>query len=211
MKFGTYFSAVVRGRRRYLKVKEPSYTIDLGMDSCDLREVQFSIVIHHVAPFYQKEEMSAVELAKLIRDAHIIDSKRRYSDVAYHFMVSAVDTIFQGRPMHRMGTHAGRSLEADKYKGSKIEAQKFDPDYLMIGVALMGDFTRQGPMSESHQKTSREFIRYLMREYNIPKDRIYSHCQMLEVIKEKDLTLTKPKSCRECPGEHTPSIECLLE
>lgn len=200
LRLGQSFDFTLLGRDRTRKVRDVSYSLDELRDSIPFRW----IVLHHTEPLYAKPHMSAFAQGRFIRDAQIVDSERGYSDVAYHFLITDRDTILEGRPLHRMGTHAGRTLEG--MRGDFTA----DPDYLAIGIAVIGDFDRRGEPSSLQAQSLRNLLLWLCYEYEISEERIIFHSEVIEkiVLPAGHTPRSTPKSC---PGAHFLTKECLLE
>lgn len=97
-----------------------------------LKDAYTTIVIHH-SDFQEPPGPLG------IKDYHLQVSG--FSDIGYHFVISPDGTIYEGRPLDRMGAHAGITREA------KSDPRK-DPDWGSLGIVLDGLFTVDAPPPE---------------------------------------------------------------
>lgn len=56
---------------------------------------------------------------------------RGYAAIAYHFFIDTSGTIFEGRPLEVMGSHAGAGITSGPQN---------DPDWGAVGIVLQGDY-----------------------------------------------------------------------
>jgi hypothetical protein len=117
-----------------------------------------------------------------------LDPKTRrspeYLDLAYHFLIDKLGNVYEGRPLHIIGGHAGAS-RMSKYKlnGEDIETTincltnkgrtlkvnfTYDMDFMTIGIGLMGDFSKVEP-SGFQLNSLVTLIRYLNHMFGIKK------------------------------------------
>lgn len=153
-----------------------------------LSKVLKFIVVHH--------SDEPVQLgAKGIQEAQMA---RGFDDVAYHFVLSADGTVYEGRPLNIVGGHAGQSLEANN-----AHEPFLDPDYGAIGVLLEGRF--DGSNEAGHNPTPQQtaalikLLQHLQSSYKIPPKNIIRHTDVKAALVEaKGLTFTGNETV--CPG-----------
>lgn len=54
-----------------------------------------------------------------------------YAALGYHFFINADGSVYEGRPLEIMGSHAGRGKQAGALN---------DPDWGSVGIVLQGVF-----------------------------------------------------------------------
>jgi N-acetyl-anhydromuramyl-L-alanine amidase AmpD len=62
-----------------------------------------------------------------------------FSDIGYHYVIAPDGVVYEGRPLERMGAHAGATSE-----GSRGDRQA-DPDWGSVGIVLDGYFGEELP------------------------------------------------------------------
>ena len=97
-------------------------------------------------------------------------------DIAYHFIIDASGSVWEGRSLQYQGAHAGNS-----------EANRGN-----IGICLLGNFDAQ-PVPEAQKRALRGLLVSLMKRYNVPAGAVYTH---REVKRHYGLPAT------ECPGRN---------
>jgi hypothetical protein len=117
------------------------------------------ITIHHSAHDTGPGPDSYAEAAALIRSIqrnHVKD--RGWADIGYHFIVDASGRIWEGRPIHYQGAHAGNpTLNAGN-----------------IGIVATGNFSVHRPTTEQ-VASLRWLIRHLRNRYRIPAAEVRGH------------------------------------
>lgn len=104
----------------------------------DLREALNTIVIHHSAyPGAGPAEIQSLHM-----------DRRGFADVAYHFMIAADGTIYEGRDLHIRGAHV----------------QGFNTG--SVGIVLLGDFNEEEP-GDAQLASLRALVDYLRYTYDI--------------------------------------------
>ncbi|HYC79184.1 MAG TPA: peptidoglycan recognition family protein, partial [Planctomycetota bacterium] len=86
---------------------------------------------------------------------------RGWADVGYHFVIDKAGRIWEGRPLHLKGAHAG-SNEANEHN---------------VGVALIGNFEKTDPTAKQTEALE-DLVLWLCAEYGIPDRRVYTHHQI---------------------------------
>jgi hypothetical protein len=131
------------------------------------------IIIHHSATPAVID--GRLVTAAMIDQAHAgrgwgrSDEAGHVYHIGYHYVVLADGTVQPGRPERMPGAHC-------------------DGHNDMLGICLVGDFTRARPPA-AQLRAAEELTRRLMRKYNLPPSRVYRH---------RDLDST------ECPGDTFP-------
>jgi len=104
----------------------------------DLREALNTIVVHHSAyPGAGPLEIQSLHM-----------ERRGFADVAYHFMIAADGTIYEGRDLHIRGAHV----------------QGFNTG--SVGVVLLGNFNEEEP-GDAQLNSLRALVDYLRYAYDI--------------------------------------------
>jgi hypothetical protein len=169
-----------------------------------LEHVLSHIVVHHAAGVFGSP--------RAIQD---YQRNQGFDDIAYHFIVTQDGQIYEGRPIHMMGAHAGATIEANAYAKSIRErkdlddkeraslintARRLDPDYGSIGVVLDGNFeTHEIPKVQA--KAASDLILMLKETYEVPKKNIIAH-ESVESHWIGKRNLTRAGKETLCPGEH---------
>ncbi len=94
-----------------------------------IKKVLKWIVVHH-------SDFTDAPGPLAIKEYHLQVSG--FSDIGYHFVIAADGTIYEGRSLQLMGSHAGITVEGKKDRHK-------DPDYGSIGVVLDGSTARRIP------------------------------------------------------------------
>ncbi len=127
--------------------------------------------------------------------AAILDYHRHeagFSDIGYHFVVAGDGTVFAGRPVDRVGAHAGISRE-QRHDKSK------DPDDDAIGIVLDGNFETARP-SPQQLASAITLIRDLRRRFRLPALHVIGHREVkAAVVEAAGLTFAGNETV--CPGE----------
>jgi N-acetyl-anhydromuramyl-L-alanine amidase AmpD len=134
------------------------------------------ITVHHlggkaVADF---DRPGAARRIKAIQKEH--QDRRKWNDIAYHYVVDRGGRIWEGRPLSQLGAHAGSP--------AANEAN--------IGVLILGNFDVQVP-SGSQVSSLDRLVRALCRAKGIPRTSVYGHG---EVRRQTGLAQT------DCPGKY---------
>lgn len=134
------------------------------------------ITVHHAGGAVQRDadQASSARAIRAIQRYH--QETKRWNDIAYHFVVDRGGRIWQGRPLSRMGAHAGSSAAN---RGN-------------IGVLLLGNFDLQTP-STSQLDGLRRLLEAICRSRGVPRGRIFGHREIRSI---EGLGATR------CPGKH---------
>ena len=99
------------------------------------------IIVHHTAVDASIDQLRASAV------------RRGYSDIPYHFVITADGAVHATRPLERMGAHC---------KGHNADS---------IGIALMGNLDRVPPTEQQVAALTR-LLAELRRKYPVP---VYGH------------------------------------
>jgi len=124
------------------------------------------VIVHHSA--------SPDVPASVIHDWHL---DKGWSGLGYHFVIRADGTIEAGRPIDKIGAHAGPGINPDS-----------------IGICLTGNFMQQPPTDQQLQALVR-LVDHLEVTYGT----------MLEVLRHQDVAATDcPGTCFPWPESNWP-------
>lgn len=153
-----------------------AYRYGPGWFSLLLRSRPSGIVIHHSAtPAVINGHLVT---AAMLDQAHAqrgwgrSDETGHVYHIGYHYVVLADGKVQPGRPERMRGAHC-------------------DGHNDMLGICLVGDFTRSSPPA-AQLRAAEQLTRRLLRKYALPVGRVYRH---------RDLDSTA------CPGERFPWAE----
>jgi hypothetical protein len=155
---------------------DPSPRVGGTPYGADLRAVYDTIVIHH-----SSFDEAVGPLA--IKEYHLQVSG--FSDIGYHFVVAPDGTVYEGRPLSRMGAHAGAVNRSDR-----------DPDRGAVGIVLDGNFVAQRPPRAQLRATLLLIDRLRQRLPGI--ERVIAHREVKGLL-PADVSLTSKET--ECPGD----------
>ena len=141
------------------------------------------LVVHH-------SDFSAAPGPQAILDYH--RGPAGFADIGYHFVVASDGTVFEARPIDRVGAHAGISVEQRRHR-------RHDPDEDAIGIVLDGSFEHERPPPAQVAAMTR-LLRDLRARYQIPARRIIGHRDVKARIVEAH-GLTFAGSTTVCPGD----------
>ncbi|MFA7285224.1 MAG: peptidoglycan recognition family protein [Candidatus Paceibacterota bacterium] len=223
---GTYY---IKEKNKTLEKQALVYSyLDPHNDNpCSLKEDLKRTVIHHSGV---NAGMNPTDEVRGVRNFHI--NKRKWNDVGYHYLISSDGQIFEGRPIDRVGSHAGSTFESradlkekfgENYKSlnpnSPNYLEKFnqyknaikkDPDYGSIGIVLLGDFNSDKNVSEAQSTSLKNLLNHLKGEYEIPKDNIIYHSEVDDlVVKPSGFRLNSSET--NCPGDKFLKKDNILE
>lgn len=180
---------------RLRKIKEICYVKPDCDTTCILRNTLKSITIHQTSFEYSG---TPTEQVKFICEGQILDHNYMFSDIAYHFVITSDGSIFEGRPLTHMGTHAGKIIENNIY---------LDPDYGSIGIVLLGSFDKIEPY-ECQIESLIALLNWLKFEYWIPNSKIYYHREIKCLV--ESLGLHSKSKDKTCPGTKFPDKNFIL-
>lgn len=142
-----------------------------------------SIVVHH-------SDFEDAPGPRVIREYHLQVSQ--FADIGYHFVISPDGRIFEGRPVHVLGAHAGISKEGRSNK-------RLDPDHHAIGIVLDGNYNiAVPPDAQVHALTW--LVRQLQHRYGVQPDHIFGHRHVrAELVEKRGLTFDGDPTT--CPGD----------
>ena len=136
-----------------VEIKKPNLEFRQQPFSRDIDRID-TIVLHH----------SASPQDRTIFDIHRWHIEREWFGVGYHYVIHADGSIYEGRPLDRMGAHIrGRNATT-------------------IGICVMGNFEEHHPTEEQMIATGKLVV-YLINKFA-------EQGQNLSVVRHRDLAAT---------------------
>lgn len=160
-----------------------------------LTRPDYTTIVLHVTSM---GHASGTAEAHRIQDFHM--DQRGFADIGYNFLVDSRGTIFEGRSLDVVPSHAGRSVEAD----AQHDITR-DPDYQSIGIAFSADTDET--LSPAQVDAAKWLIRYLQARN--PITRIITHTEVRQWLISRGLTPNEEFDPARCPGAG--SIEQMIE
>jgi hypothetical protein len=108
------------------------------------------ITLHHTEQA-NDSQLSAAALIRSVQGYH--QNTRGWCDIGYHFLISRDGQIWEGRPIDRIGAHAGHGNNTGN-----------------IGIAMLGNFVSAQP-TDAQQSAVAALVRGVALERGIPLDR----------------------------------------
>jgi N-acetyl-anhydromuramyl-L-alanine amidase AmpD len=138
-----------------------------------------------------------------------------FADIGYHFVVGVDGTVYEARPVDRMGAHAGQSREANrgvvaarKTGGDVDRARRFDPDHGAIGIVVDGYF-QDAPPPPAQTAALHALIERLRADYDIAADHVITHREVkAKLVVARGLTFASEETT--CPGDALHAAVVLL-
>lgn len=118
-----YFGISVRGRQVW-GGSLPTWSngvIYYNTDAAPLASYLNTIVVHHT------------DNARSILSNEFVHRARGYVALGYHFFIDRKGSVYEGRPLEIMGSHAGAPVTRSKNPPA-------DPDWGKVGIVLQGDY-----------------------------------------------------------------------
>jgi len=143
------------------------------------------IVLHVTSMGYGE----GVAEAKRIQDYHM--DERAFSDIGYNYLIDSAGTIFEGRSLDYVPSHAGRSIEGDARHDITL-----DPDYQSIGIVFSAD-TNQ-PLAPAQVESGIRLVKYLEKVH--PIDSVITHTEVKQLLLSRGLTPQQDFAPQQCPG-----------
>ena len=148
-----------------------------------IKKVLKWIVVHH-------SDFTDAPGPLAIKEYHLQVSG--FSDIGYHFVIAADGTIYEGRSLQLMGSHAGITVEGKKDRHK-------DPDYGSIGVVLDGQYSQADPTPQQIQALF-SLVPHLRKRFHIRADHVIGHRDVKPVLDDAR-GLTFVGELKDCPGE----------
>lgn len=116
------------------------------------------ITVHHEGwtQVWFTDKATTAKRLDQIRRNHV---DRGWGDIGYHYIVDRAGRVWEGRNLRYQGAHVKDQNEHN------------------IGILVLGNFNVQQP-SEAQMKALVQTIRTLMRAYNVPASRVYTHQEL---------------------------------
>ncbi|NCC50824.1 MAG: N-acetylmuramoyl-L-alanine amidase [Spartobacteria bacterium] len=120
------------------------------------------LTVHHEGQHLNQHRLKG-EIAADIQNIQAGHCKRKYGDIAYHFIVDQAGRVWEGRSLQYQGAHV-----SDHNAGN-------------VGIMLLGNFERQQP-SEQQLTGLNGLVGVLRQVFPIPADRVYGHCDLAQTL-----------------------------
>jgi N-acetyl-anhydromuramyl-L-alanine amidase AmpD len=121
---------------------------------------------------------------------------RRFGDIGYHFVVTPDGTIYEGRPLDKIGAHAG-------VVAGQNRRNHRDPDEDSVGIVLDGNFDFLPPPWAQLQATA-ALLADLRARFSLPATSIVLHRGVKALVEERGHRLASDDTV--CPGEAAASF-----
>jgi hypothetical protein len=154
---------------------------EYGLD----RPAYTRIVLHVTSKGYG----AGVEEMKRIQDFHM--DMRGFSDIGYNYLIDSEGSIYEGRSLDFVPSHAGRSIEGDEQHNIRL-----DPDYQSIGVVFSVDPDQ--PLTGAQESAVIQLIEYLQDRH--PVKQVITHTEIRSLLESRGLTPQQPFDPAVCPG-----------
>lgn len=113
------------------------------------------ITVHHTAELGGMDAKTDAELVRAVQVFH--QETRGWADIGYHYLIGRDGKVYEGRPLHAQGAHAGG--------GNNVEN---------LGVSLIGEFVDALP--EPRQlETLRVFLEVQRTKHKVPMVEVHGH------------------------------------
>lgn len=100
---------------------------------------------------------TTAERLEAIRVSHL--DRLVAGDIGYHYVIDRAGRVWHGRDLQYQGAHVKNQNEHN------------------LGIMVMGNFNEQSPSSQQ-LATLRESLVTLMRHYDVPRGRVYTHQEL---------------------------------
>ena len=104
--------------------------------------------------------------AALIKEWHV---GQGWSDIGYHFVIEKDGTVVEGRPLTKTGAHVGGHNKDN------------------IGICYVGGLSNDkqpiDDMNGAQHASAVGLLRRLQKQFNIPDDKVFGHCDFPGVTK----------------------------
>jgi len=162
---------------------------DISQYKYDGKQSPTKIVLHNTA----LGAKSGKDAVKEIQNFHMDND--HWSDIGYNFLIDYSGTIYEGRYLYYVPSHAGQTKEAN----GTHDLTK-DPDYNTIGIAFLGSSDQ--PWSAAQEQSAIQLINYFLTVY--PKiEKIMTHAEVRQDILSSGLTPVGDFDSNICPGSAT--------
>ena len=124
-------------------------------DNHDLMANVRRITVHHTAELGGMDAKTDAELVRAVQVFH--QETRGWADIGYHYLIGRDGKVYEGRPLHAQGAHAGG--------GNNVEN---------LGVSLIGEFVDALP--EPRQlEALRVFLEVQRAKHDVPMVEVHGH------------------------------------
>lgn len=160
-----------------------------------LERPDYTRVVLHVTSMGHGQ--GAAEM-KRIQNFHMDD--RGFSDIGYNYLIDSAGTIYEGRSLDYVPSHAGRSVEGDTQHDITL-----DPDYRSIGIVFSADTDEA--LTRAQVEAAVRLVDYLKSRH--PIETIVTHTEVKAWLIARGLTPHHDFDPERCPGSG--SIEQMVE
>ena len=123
-----------------------------------------SVKKYHTSWVYQSNIVTEARAKRLIAQGKRVRSP--YGDIAYHWFVVGKGKLYKGRD--------------EKWVGAHSKSPGYSMNFQSLGIALTGNGEKENP-SKAQIKTWEELVDRLRKKYNIPKENVLGHKEVLGV------------------------------
>ena len=113
------------------------------------------ITVHHTAELANMDAKSDADLVRAVQVFH--QETRGWADIGYHYLIGRDGKVYEGRPLHAQGAHAGG--------GNNVEN---------LGVSLIGEFVDVLP-APAQLEALRVFLEVQRTKHDVPLDEVHGH------------------------------------
>lgn len=155
----------------------------------------YTRIVLHVTSMGHAEGIAEM---RRIQDFHM--GERGFSDIGYNYLIDSAGTIFEGRSLDYVPSHAGRSVEGDARHDITL-----DPDYRSIGIVFSADTDE--PLTPAQVDAGVALVEFLKARH--PIESIVTHTEVKAWLLSRGLTPHHDFEPARCPGPG--SIEQMIE
>jgi hypothetical protein len=115
------------------------------------------VTLHHTDGRYPASLAESLEEVRFIQDFH--QNGRKWSDIAYHYLVDPLGNIFEGRPLGALGAHTGSNNEGN------------------VGIVLLGGYhpPKSHRVTPAQLASVGELGRFLVKRFGIDPASLKGH------------------------------------
>jgi len=120
------------------------------------------LTVHHEGQSLKKDLLKA-KIVSSLQNIQAGHRKRRYGDIAYHFIIDPAGRIWEGRSLQYQGAHVAKHNVGN------------------VGVMLLGNFEKQNPSTAQITELN-NLVGILRKQFRIKRNRIYGHCDLASTL-----------------------------
>lgn len=149
------------------------------------------VTLHHTDGRYTASLAESLEETRFIQDFH--QNGRKWSDIAYHFVVDPLGNVIEGRPLQTLGAHTMSNNEGN------------------VGIVLLGKYhaPRRDATTPAQLAAAGEVGRFLVKRFGLEPDSLKGHRDYKQTDCPGDLAYPKLAELRKAfgrPDAKAPSI-----